>query len=110
MHVKFARAGAHALSYVLTYVLTYVLALLFVCTAPASAQHADTAHKFSGSGELGFVNAAGNTDVTTLNVGEQLSYAPNKLFHLTQMIAVVYGKTNGVESASLWQGNLRGDR
>jgi putative salt-induced outer membrane protein YdiY len=86
------------------------LALLLFLTSHARAQQADTAHKLSGSGDFGFVNASGNTQVTTLNVGEELSYAPTTVFHLTQSVAVVYGKTDGVESASLWQGNLRGDR
>ena len=85
-------------------------ALTFSVATAARAQAADTTHKLSGSGDFGFVNAAGNTSVTTLNVGEELSYAPTKVVHLTQTIAIVYGKTDGVESASLWQGNLRGDR
>ena len=79
-------------------------------TISARAQVADTTHKLSGSGDVGFVNAAGNTEVTTLNVGEELSYAPTKVLHFAQSVAIVYGKTDGVESASLWQGNLRGDR
>ncbi len=79
-------------------------------TTTAHAQAADTTHKLSGSGDIGLVNAAGNTEVTTLNVGEELSYAPNAVLHFAQSIAIVYGKTNGVESASLWQGNLRADR
>jgi putative salt-induced outer membrane protein YdiY len=82
--------------------------LLF--TSIASAQAADTTHTFSGSGDIGLVNAAGNTDVTTLNVGEALTYAPVKVLRLAQSIAIVYGRTNGVESASLWHGSLRGDR
>ena len=85
-------------------------ALTLSLATAARAQAADTTHKLSGSGDFGFVNAAGNTSVTTLNVGEELSYAPTKVVHLTQTIAIVYGKTDGVESASLWQGNLRGDR
>ena len=87
------------------------LALLFCSfTSRAHAQAPDTTHNFSGSGDFGFVNAAGNTEVTTLNFGEELSYAPTKTFHLAQSVAIVYGKTNGVESANLWQTNLRGDR
>jgi len=85
-------------------------ALSIALAAGARAQAADTTHKLSGSGDVGFVNAAGNTEVTTLNVGEQLSYAPNKVLHFAQSVAIVYGRTDGVESASLWQGNLRGDR
>ena len=83
-------------------------ALLLACTARAQAK--DTTHRFSGSGSIGFVNAAGNTNVTTLNVGEALTYAPVKVLRLAQSVAIVYGKTNGVESASLWQANLRADK
>jgi putative salt-induced outer membrane protein YdiY len=85
-------------------------ALTLSAASTARAQDADTAHKLTGSGDFGLVNAAGNTSVTTVNVGEELSYAPTKVVHLEQSIAIVYGKTDGVESASLWQGNLRGDR
>jgi putative salt-induced outer membrane protein YdiY len=90
-----------------------IVALCFsslVPTSIASAQGADTTDAFSGSGDIGFVNAAGNTDITTLNVGEQISYAPTRALRLAQSIAIVYGRTNGVQSASLWQGNLRADR
>ncbi|HEY2897523.1 MAG TPA: DUF481 domain-containing protein [Gemmatimonadaceae bacterium] len=79
-------------------------------TSIARAQAADTTHQLSGSGDIGFVNAAGNTDVTTLNVGEALTYAPVKALRLAQSVAIVYGRTNGIESASLWHGSLRGDR
>lgn len=88
-----------------------VISIVSITLCPvARAQSADTTHKFSGSGDFGFVNAAGNTEVTTLNVGEQLSYAPTKLWHVEQSVGIVYGKTDGVESANLWQGHLRGDR
>jgi putative salt-induced outer membrane protein YdiY len=90
-------------------VVTFCLSSLMLASI-AHAQAADTAHKLSGSGEIGFVNAAGNTDVTTLNLGQELSYAPTRVLRLAQSIAIVYGRTNGVESASLWQANLRGDR
>jgi putative salt-induced outer membrane protein YdiY len=87
------------------------LALSSLLLAPvARAQAADTTHKLSGSGDIGFVNAAGNTDVTTLNVGEALTYSPVEVLRLAQSVAIVYGRTNGVESASLWQANARGDR
>ena len=44
-------------------------ALTLSLTSPARAQQPDTTHKFSGSGDFGFVNAAGNTQVTTINFG-----------------------------------------
>lgn len=90
--------------------LAVLASLSFSLTSHARAQEADTTHKFTGSGDLGFVNAAGNTEVTTLNFGEELSYAPTKPVHFEQSVEIVYGKTDGVESANLWQANLRGDR
>jgi len=84
-------------------------ALSFSLTSHAFAQNADTTHKFSGSGNFGFVNAAGNTDVTTLNFGENLMYAPTKKFQVSEMASNVYGKTDGVESADLWHASLRTD-
>lgn len=88
-----------------------VVLTVFVAAGALHAQSAaDSAHKISGSGDIGFVNAAGNTEVTTLNVGEQLSYAPTSHFHVGQTVAIVYGKTDGVESASLWQGTARADQ
>ncbi|HEV7703946.1 MAG TPA: DUF481 domain-containing protein [Gemmatimonadaceae bacterium] len=99
MQLSFVRVTALA---------TVTLCLILATTARAQAP--DTTHKFSGSGDFGFVNAAGNTEVTTLNFGEELSYAPTKVIHFAQSVAVVYGKTDGVESANLWQANLRGDR
>lgn len=89
---------------------TVVIAFLLTAATALRAQSADTTHKVTGSGNFGFVNASGNTEVTTLNVGEQLSYAPTRYFHVTQTIAIVYGKTDGVESASLWQGTARADQ
>ncbi|MGH7623295.1 MAG: DUF481 domain-containing protein [Gemmatimonadaceae bacterium] len=86
-----------------------VASLLAAITAHAQSA-ADTVHKFTGSGSFGFVNTSGNTDVTTLNAGEELSYAPTRYFHVGQTLAIVYGKTDGVESASLWQGTARADQ
>lgn len=85
-------------------------AAMMVTTSLQAQSAADTVHKLSGSGDIGFVNTSGNTEVTTLNVGEQLSYAPTPHFHATQTVAVVYGKTDGVETASLWQATARGDQ
>jgi putative salt-induced outer membrane protein YdiY len=87
-----------------------IASLVASATTLGAQAPADTVHKVSGSGNFGFVNAAGNTDVTTLNAGEELSYAPTKYFHVTQTAAIVYGKTDGVESASLWQASARADQ
>jgi putative salt-induced outer membrane protein YdiY len=92
------------------YTRALLVAAIMVTTSLHAQAAADTVHKLSGSGDFGFVNTSGNTEVTTLNAGEQLSYAPTKHFHATQSVAVVYGKTDGEESANLWQATARGDQ
>ena len=59
--------------------------------------------------DLGFVNAAGNTDVTTFNVGEELVYTTGP-WGIKQTFGVVYGRTDGEVSTSLWRAGIRGDR
>lgn len=82
------------------------LAALAAAVSPLSAQDANP---FSATVDLGFVNAAGNTEVTTVNVGQEL-LASRGVWGLKQTFGVIYGRTDGVESASLWRAGLRGDR
>jgi len=74
---------------------------------PVAAQ--DVPSSVQATTDLGFVNAAGNTDVTTLNVGEELllSYGP---WGIKQTFGVVYGRTDGTVATSLWRAGIRGDR
>lgn len=59
--------------------------------------------------DLGLVNASGNTDVTTLNVGEHLSYVtgPWTLAHET---IAIEGRSKGSETAAQYSSALRVDR
>lgn len=79
------------------------LAALIV-PAPAAAQDTLTA-----TFDLGFVSTAGNTDITTLNVGEKLGYVtgPWAFAHAT---TIVYGQSGGVETADQWKTGVRADR
>lgn len=43
--------------------------------------------------DLGFVNAAGNTNVTTLSLGDELSYKQGR-WELKEIGAVIYGRTD----------------
>ncbi len=61
------------------------------------------------TGDLGFVNTAGNSEVTTLNLGERLVYTADA-WVLGEFFNVVYGETDGVESTSLWRAGARVDR
>ena len=51
------------------------------------------------SGDIGFVNTAGNTSVTTLSVGDKLVARTGSLV-LTQLFALVYGRSAGEENAN----------
>jgi putative salt-induced outer membrane protein len=58
--------------------------------------------------DLGFVNTAGNTDVTTLNAGDKLVYT-SAPYVFTQTFNVVYGRTDSVTTASQWRAGGRLD-
>lgn len=60
------------------------------------------------TGDFGLVNTSGNTDVTTLNVGEEIKINGGRL-SLTQAFSVVYGRTDGATTTSLWRSSLHGD-
>jgi putative salt-induced outer membrane protein YdiY len=82
------------------------IALLLI-SAPILAQD-DAVSPVKLTLDLGFVNTAGNTDVTTLNVGEKLEYKTDGLT-LTQTFSVVYARTAGVTNTSQWKGGVRAD-
>jgi len=83
-----------------------MVALLASTALPA---HAQDSKPIKITTDVGFVNAAGNTAVTTFNVGQELlaSVGP---WGVKQTFGVIYGRTEGQVSASLWRAGLRGDR
>ncbi|MDQ8164756.1 MAG: DUF481 domain-containing protein [Gemmatimonadota bacterium] len=80
-------------------------------TLPAQAPSGAAAPgwTFTGTVDFGFVSATGNTDVTTVSLGDKL-VASRGRWTLTQVFAQVYGKTDGVESANQLRANLRAER
>lgn len=58
--------------------------------------------------DLGFVNAAGNTSVTTFNLGEQLTQVTGA-WTLRQHAAALYGRTEGEKSAEQFRAGVRAD-
>lgn len=85
--------------------------LFFLVIAPAAAAQAPPAPKdsFRLAFDLGFVNASGNTDVTTLNVGEHLSYGAGG-WTLAHETSAIEGRSNGAETAAQYATDLRVDR
>jgi len=82
----------------MTYRHTVVAALAVAAlSAPSLAQ--DAKPKTTFTGDLGYVDATGNTRLTTLNAGEKLGYTDGQ-WTLSQLGAYVYGQTNGTSSAN----------
>ena len=79
------------------------LLLALLVAAPLEAQDSLTA-----TVDAGFVNTAGNTNVTSLNVGERITFKANQL-RLAQRFAVVYARTAGITSTSQWKADARAD-
>jgi putative salt-induced outer membrane protein len=59
--------------------------------------------------DLGYVNTAGNTDVSTLNFGEHLSYTTGR-WTLAHFLTVVEGRSKGEETAAQYKTAGRLDR
>lgn len=51
------------------------------------------------TGDVGLVNTAGNTHLTTFNLGDKLTVLAGKLL-FTQTFALVYGKSDSVQTAN----------
>ncbi len=85
------------------------IAAAAVFAAPLGAQQADTTGPIKFTGTVGLVNTAGNSNVTTVNVGDRIDYKAGA-WGLTQLFSVVYGRNEGVTNTSIWSASLRGDR
>lgn len=81
--------------------------LALTVAAPIAAQDAPPP-PLQVTGDVGFVNAAGNSEVTTLNVGEKLVFTRARL-KLTQQFSTVYGRTGDSTTTSQWRASARGD-
>ncbi len=84
-----------------------VLSLFLLLAAPWPPLLAqDRPTRFTA--DLGFVNAAGNTSVTSINLGEQLSHTSGA-WTLVQDFAMLYGRTDGEKSAEQFRAGGRAD-
>lgn len=58
--------------------------------------------------DLGFVDAAGNSDVTSFNLGEKLSWNSGRLV-LTQNAKALYGESDGTTTTESYDAGARAD-
>lgn len=87
-----------------------VAALALLRAVPLAAQ--DSPKKpLALTASVSFVDAAGNTDVTTLSGDQRLEYVPTGSgWTLSEFVALVYGRTDGVTSANALKLRGRADR
>lgn len=86
-----------------------VLAVLgFALLVPKLRAQEEAPQPVKFTADLGFVNTAGNTEVTNLNAGEKVEWnlAP---VTLKEGFAIVYGETDGNTTTSSLRGDLRAD-
>ncbi|MDF2772918.1 MAG: hypothetical protein K0S86_2413 [Geminicoccaceae bacterium] len=77
-------------------------------TTAAQAAAPDTARPLKVTAALAYLDASGNTDVTSLSITERLEWTrPRYLW--AQFVNVINGTTDGEESANLFAAGVRGD-
>jgi len=89
----------------MTRALSLALPTLLLASALAG-QDAPKPVQFTG--DVGLVNAAGNTRVTTINVGDRLVLRSGR-FLFTQTFGLIYGRNDGELNANSRQARLRGE-
>jgi putative salt-induced outer membrane protein len=85
---------------------TIALALLLALASTGGAQAAAPVTKITA--DLGYVSTSGNTQVTTMNLGEKLSHERGRLT-IQQGFALVYGKQRDTVNTNSLRANVRGD-
>ena len=82
-----------------------LFAVLLLATPLAAQESTDTLRL---GGTIGLVQTSGNSDLLTLNVGQELAWLSGAVA-LRQAFTTVYGRSDGETNASSWRANVRGD-
>ena len=88
-----------------------VTAAIFLAAA-APAVRAQSVHDSLGwhlTGNLGYVQTSGNTELKTINLGDKLTLRPNRTWLFTQTAAFIYGYNDTTETANQALAGLRAD-
>ncbi len=78
-------------------------------TALALAVPPDTSKHLFFTGDAGVVNASGNSDFTSISVGNKLTLLSGG-WKFSQTFSVTYARTRDSVTAEQWAGSIRGDR
>ncbi len=82
---------------------TALIATVALAAAPDTGKHVFF------TGDAGLVSTTGNTNVTSINLGDKLVIASGK-WKFTETAGLTYAKNQDSVTAELWHGSLRGDR
>lgn len=80
-----------------------------VLAAPLAAQSHPDSLGWHFVGTLGYVQTSGNTKVSTVNLGDKLTYRASRQWLFTQTSTWVYGRSAGAASANQLNAGLRAD-
>ena len=83
--------------------------LTAVVAATARGQSVHDSLGWHLTGNLGYVQTSGNTELRTVNVSDKLTFRPNRGWLFTQQAAFIHGSTDSVETANQFIGSLRAD-
>ncbi|MEX2182344.1 MAG: DUF481 domain-containing protein [Gemmatimonadaceae bacterium] len=83
------------------------VAIVVLAAAPAAAQDAP-AVVTTFTADFGYVATSGNTEVTTMSVGEKLTQERGR-WALSQTFALVYGEQDGAVNTNNLRAGVRGD-
>jgi putative salt-induced outer membrane protein len=83
-----------------------LLLVAIIVSVSMEAQEKKKAVNFTG--DVGLVNTAGNTHLTTFNLGDKFTAQAGKVL-FTQTFALVYGKSEGVQTANSQLVRVRAD-
>jgi putative salt-induced outer membrane protein len=84
-------------------------ALALLAGSSLAAQTAPTTPKKTLTLDVGFVNASGNSDFTSANLGEKATWSLNG-WGFTQAGKALFGKTNGTRTAESYDVTARAER
>jgi putative salt-induced outer membrane protein YdiY len=86
-----------------------ILVLSCVAASAASAQSVHDSLGWHFTGNLGYVQTSGNTKLSTINLGNKLTFRPNHTWLFTETAAFIYGYNDSTETANQALANVRGD-
>jgi putative salt-induced outer membrane protein YdiY len=84
-----------------------VRALALFALLPVALSAQDTTKTLMFHGDLGYVATSGNTQVSTINFQDQLSWRTSHNNKIEQTFSVVYGQNKNVVQTNLWTVSLR---